>query len=387
MANVSIRGLSKRFGGKVPTTAVDSLDIDIEPGEFLVLLGPSGCGKTTTLRCIAGLESADEGSIAFGERTVFDAGRGTNVPPNKRNIGMVFQSYALWPHMTVRQNIGYPLRAQAGQARHRDRMDRGGRRARRLQRAARPLPRPAERRPAAAGRALARARRTARPRAVRRAAQQPRRAAARPGAQPRSTSCTSGCTSPPSTSPTTRARRSRSGTGSRSCAPARSSSSAAPRKSSRSPRPSTSPVSSAWRTVSRSSARTAAGRTVGEPVKGELGFDDRSLDSLAARTRPEDLQLAKPGTPVAPEHARLHGDRRRLRVRRPLDGRPPHRRRHPPAQPHARRRARQLDPEPQCRRAGHAPISAPATRRSSTRTAHASPPTHADRSPASVVGV
>jgi iron(III) transport system ATP-binding protein len=112
VANVSIRGLSKRFGGKVPTTAVDSLDIEIDPGEFLVLLGPSGCGKTTTLRCIAGLESADEGSIAFGDRTVFDAGRGTNVAPNKRNIGMVFQSYALWPHMTVRQNIGYPLRAR-----------------------------------------------------------------------------------------------------------------------------------------------------------------------------------------------------------------------------------------------------------------------------------
>ena len=112
MANVSIKGLSKRFGGKVPTTAVDSLDIEIEPGEFLVLLGPSGCGKTTTLRCIAGLESADEGSIAFGDRIVFDAGLGTNVPPNKRNIGMVFQSYALWPHMTVRQNIGYPLKAR-----------------------------------------------------------------------------------------------------------------------------------------------------------------------------------------------------------------------------------------------------------------------------------
>jgi iron(III) transport system ATP-binding protein len=112
VANVSIKGLSKRFGGKIPTTAVDSLDIEIEPGEFLVLLGPSGCGKTTTLRCIAGLESADEGNIAFGDRTVFDAARGTNVPPNKRNIGMVFQSYALWPHMTVRQNIGYPLKAR-----------------------------------------------------------------------------------------------------------------------------------------------------------------------------------------------------------------------------------------------------------------------------------
>jgi iron(III) transport system ATP-binding protein len=112
LANVSIRALSKRFGGKVPTTAVDSLELEIEPGEFLVLLGPSGCGKTTTLRCIAGLESADEGSIAFGDRTVFDAPAGINVPPNKRNIGMVFQSYALWPHMTVRENIGYPLRAR-----------------------------------------------------------------------------------------------------------------------------------------------------------------------------------------------------------------------------------------------------------------------------------
>jgi iron(III) transport system ATP-binding protein len=92
--------------------AIDDLDLDIEQGEFLVLLGPSGCGKTTTLRCIAGLETAEEGSIAFGERTVFDPGRGVNVPPNKRNLGMVFQSYALWPHMTVRKNIGYPLRTR-----------------------------------------------------------------------------------------------------------------------------------------------------------------------------------------------------------------------------------------------------------------------------------
>jgi iron(III) transport system ATP-binding protein len=112
VANVSIRGLTKRFGGKTPTTAIDDLDIEIEPGEFLVLLGPSGCGKTTTLRCVAGLETAEEGSIAFGDRTVFDAGNGVNVPPNKRNIGMIFQSYALWPHMTVRKNIGYPLRTR-----------------------------------------------------------------------------------------------------------------------------------------------------------------------------------------------------------------------------------------------------------------------------------
>jgi len=109
--SVHIHGLTKRFGGKTPVVAIDHLDLQIESGEFLVLLGPSGCGKTTTLRCVAGLETAEEGEIAFGERAVFDADRRINVPPNKRNLGMVFQSYALWPHMTVRKNIGYPLRA------------------------------------------------------------------------------------------------------------------------------------------------------------------------------------------------------------------------------------------------------------------------------------
>ena len=112
MTNVRIHGLTKRFSGKTPVVAIDDLDLEIEPGEFLVLLGPSGCGKTTTLRCIAGLETAEEGEIALGERTVFDAARRVNVPPNKRGLGMVFQSYALWPHMTVRKNIGYPLRTR-----------------------------------------------------------------------------------------------------------------------------------------------------------------------------------------------------------------------------------------------------------------------------------
>ena len=73
MTHVRIRGLTKRFASKPPVVAIDDLSLDIEPGEFLVLLGPSGCGKTTTLRCIAGLETADEGEIALGERTVFDA--------------------------------------------------------------------------------------------------------------------------------------------------------------------------------------------------------------------------------------------------------------------------------------------------------------------------
>lgn len=112
MSQVSIRGITKRFAGKPPTVAIDDLSIDIEEGEFLVLLGPSGCGKTTTLRCLAGLESADEGSIAIGDKTVFDRSTRVNLPPDKRDLGMVFQSYALWPHMTVAKNIGYPLKAR-----------------------------------------------------------------------------------------------------------------------------------------------------------------------------------------------------------------------------------------------------------------------------------
>ena len=91
---------------------VDDLDLEIERGEFLVLLGPSGCGKTTTLRCLAGLETPEAGSIEFQGQTMFDAARRVNVPANKRNLGMVFQSYALWPNMTVRKNIAYPLKVR-----------------------------------------------------------------------------------------------------------------------------------------------------------------------------------------------------------------------------------------------------------------------------------
>lgn len=112
MAYVSINGLNKQFKGKPPTVAMDSLDLDIEQGEFIVLLGQSGCGKTTTLRCLAGLETPDDGRISFGDTTVFDSSAKVNLTPDKRNIGMVFQSYALWPHMTVRKNIGYPLKAR-----------------------------------------------------------------------------------------------------------------------------------------------------------------------------------------------------------------------------------------------------------------------------------
>ena len=112
MSNLRFEGLTKRFAGKPPTTAMDDLHLEIDKGEFLVLLGPSGCGKTTTLRCLAGLETPDEGRIAFGDREVFDSSSRLNLPADKRNIGMVFQSYALWPHMTVRKNIGYPLKAR-----------------------------------------------------------------------------------------------------------------------------------------------------------------------------------------------------------------------------------------------------------------------------------
>ena len=112
MSRVTIQGLVKKFSGKPPTIAADDLTLEIAEGEFLVLLGPSGCGKTTTLRCLAGLEVPDAGRIAFGETRVFDSEAGIDVAPDKRNIGMVFQSYALWPHMTVRQNIEFPLRVR-----------------------------------------------------------------------------------------------------------------------------------------------------------------------------------------------------------------------------------------------------------------------------------
>lgn len=82
----------------------------LQPGTFFTLLGPSGCGKTTTLRCIAGLERPDRGIIRLGDEVLFDSTRGVAVPLNRRNIGMVFQSYAIWPHMTVFENVAFPLR-------------------------------------------------------------------------------------------------------------------------------------------------------------------------------------------------------------------------------------------------------------------------------------
>ncbi len=90
--------------------AVRGVSLEICQGQFYTLLGPSGCGKTTTLRCVAGLERPDSGQIVIGNEVVFDSATGVWVPPNDRNIGMVFQSYAIWPHMTVFDNVAFPLR-------------------------------------------------------------------------------------------------------------------------------------------------------------------------------------------------------------------------------------------------------------------------------------
>ncbi len=109
---VQLKKITKRFGDVV---AVNGVNFEINEGEFLVLLGPSGCGKTTALRMIAGLESIDEGDIYIGERRVND------VLPKYRDVAMVFQSYALYPHMTVADNIGYPLKLRAvGKAERRE---------------------------------------------------------------------------------------------------------------------------------------------------------------------------------------------------------------------------------------------------------------------------
>lgn len=107
MAAVTIRGLTKHYG---ENCVVDNLDLDIAEGEFVTLLGPSGCGKTTTLRCVAGLEKPDAGDITINGKQVVSGSGARFVPPEKRDAGMVFQSYALWPHLSVQANVAYPLR-------------------------------------------------------------------------------------------------------------------------------------------------------------------------------------------------------------------------------------------------------------------------------------
>src|SRR5258708_125203 len=107
-AALEVSELSKEF--LTGEAAVDRVSFGVPAGEIVVLVGPSGCGKTTTLRCIAGLEHPTGGAIGIGGRIVSSPAEGILVPPRLRNIGMVFQSYAVWPHMTVRQNVVYPLK-------------------------------------------------------------------------------------------------------------------------------------------------------------------------------------------------------------------------------------------------------------------------------------
>ncbi len=106
-----LQGLWKTYPGNTHP-AVKDFSLDVYDGEILTLLGPSGCGKTTTLRMVAGLEVPDAGDIFFGERAVVMTSRRLCLPPDKRNVGMVFQSYAVWPHMTVAENVAFPLKAR-----------------------------------------------------------------------------------------------------------------------------------------------------------------------------------------------------------------------------------------------------------------------------------
>lgn len=109
MSNVILEQVSRNFG---EFAAVSNVDLRINEGEFVTLLGPSGCGKTTTLRMVAGLEQNTGGRISIGNVVVSDAARGLFVPAERRALGMVFQSYAIWPHMTVFDNVAYPLRVR-----------------------------------------------------------------------------------------------------------------------------------------------------------------------------------------------------------------------------------------------------------------------------------
>jgi ABC-type Fe3+/spermidine/putrescine transport system ATPase subunit len=106
---LQLSGVSKGFGGG---SVVDNVNLEIRSAEIFTLLGPSGCGKTTTLRLVAGLETPDAGEILLQGQPMASPARRINVPPHKRDMGMVFQSYAIWPHMTVFENVAYPLQAR-----------------------------------------------------------------------------------------------------------------------------------------------------------------------------------------------------------------------------------------------------------------------------------
>lgn len=107
MSRIILKNLTKTFGVE---KAIDRINLTINDGDFLTLLGPSGCGKTTTLRCLSGLEEPDDGEIYIDDKCIFSNEQGLSIPPGSRNLGLVFQNYALWPHMTVKQNVAFGLR-------------------------------------------------------------------------------------------------------------------------------------------------------------------------------------------------------------------------------------------------------------------------------------
>ena len=166
---VRLRGLRKAYGDVV---AVDGVDLEIAEGEFFTLLGPSGSGKTTTLRLIAGFERPDEGTVELAGRDV------SNVPPYARDVNTVFQDYALFPHMTVAENVAYGLRVKGVPRRDREARVEDVLRRMRLPGRRQAQAGPALRRPAPAGRARPRARQPARGAAARRAARRARPEAA-----------------------------------------------------------------------------------------------------------------------------------------------------------------------------------------------------------------
>ena len=104
MARIILEGLTKVYPGKPPVVALDALDLTIDDGELVAFVGPSGCGKSTVLRCVAGLERLTAGRVIIGDREVQE------LPPGKRDVAMVFQSYALYPHLTVYKNLAFPLK-------------------------------------------------------------------------------------------------------------------------------------------------------------------------------------------------------------------------------------------------------------------------------------
>ena len=116
MRSLDFTRVSHRFG---ETPAVDDVSFGVEAGELVCLLGPSGCGKSTLLRLAAGLETLQSGRISIGGAAVAEGGGGRQLPPEKRGVGLMFQDYALFPHLTVKQNIGFGLRDEPGGARGR----------------------------------------------------------------------------------------------------------------------------------------------------------------------------------------------------------------------------------------------------------------------------